>query len=237
VRLLWAVPLTPSLDDASPLLRLYDYPASPNCYKARLALAELGLDYDRVHVDIFGGDTLADDFAAKNPARTTPVLEVQDGEYLVESNAILLYLTEGTPLLPDDKRERAEVYRWLFFEQARVVPFIGGLRFRLRTGRAASDSEDVRRQTRIGMAIAAMLDEHLEDREYFVANRYTVADLCLYGYMHAAGDAGIELASYPRLEAWLDRVRGRPGHVADLEGFPANARPGSSKSIYDLFEI
>jgi glutathione S-transferase len=218
-------------------LRLYDYPASPNCYKVRLALAELGLDYERVHVDIFGGDTLTDDFGTKNPARTTPVLEVRDGEYLVESNAILLYLTEGTDLLPDDRAERAEVYRWLFFEQARVVPFIGGLRFRLLTGRATKDSEVVRRENRVAMAIAAMLAQHLQERDYFVSDRYTVADLCLYGYMHAAGDAGIDMASFPSLEPWFERVRSRPGHVADLEGFPANARPGSSKSIYDLFGI
>jgi glutathione S-transferase len=218
-------------------MRLHDYAASPNCYKVRLALAELDIEYERVPVDIFGGDTLTEDFAAKNPARTTPVLETAEGEYLPESNAILLYLAEGTELLPEERAERAEVYRWLFFEQARVVPFIGGLRFRLRTGRAAADSEDVRRQRRIAASLTAMLDEHLEGRDYFVGGSFTVADLSLYGYVHAAADAGIDLGSYPRLAAWLERVRRRPRHVADLTGFPANSRPGKSRSIYDLFGI
>lgn len=96
-------------------MRLYDYPASPNCYKVRLALAELDIEYVRVHVDIFGGDTLTEEYAAMNPARDTPVLELGDGERLVESNAILLYLTDGTELLPDDRLQRAQVHRWMFY--------------------------------------------------------------------------------------------------------------------------
>jgi glutathione S-transferase len=215
-------------------LRLYDYAASPNCYKVRLALAELGLEYERVPVDIFGGDTLTEDFASKNPARTTPVLELAEGAYLVESNAILLYLTEGTDLLPEDKTARAHVYSWLFFEQARIVPVIGALRLRLRTGRASLESDSARRQRRMGVGLTAILADHLGERDYLVGDRYTVADLALYGYMHAAGDAGIELKRFPPIEAWLDRVCQRPGHVADLAGFPANSHPGKSQSIYDL---
>jgi glutathione S-transferase len=216
-------------------MRLHDYAASPNCYKVRLALAELDIEYERVPVDIFGGDTLTEDFAAKNPALTTPVLELDDGEYLPESNAILLYLTEGTELLPEEKTARAQVYRWLFFEQARIVPIIGGLRFRLGTGRASADSDGTRQQRRMGVGLTATLAQHLEHRDYLVADRYTVADLGLYGYMHVAGDAGIDTGRFPRLEAWFERVCERPGHVADLAGFPENSRPGKSRSIYDLF--
>jgi glutathione S-transferase len=215
-------------------LRLYDYAASPNCYKARLALAELDVDYERVPVDIFGGDTLAEEFGEKNPARTTPVLEPADGEYLPESNAILLYLTEGTELLPEGRTDRAQIHRWLFFEQSRIVPIIGGLRFRLGTGRASLDDDGPRRERRMGVGLTALLSQHLENREYFAADRFTVADLCLYGYMHAAGDAGIDTARFPPLEAWFERVRGRPRHVADLAGFPENSRPGKSQSVYDL---
>ena len=111
-------------------LRLYDYGASCNCYKARLLLAQLGLEYERVPVDIFAGDTLTDEFAAMNPARTTPVLESDDG-FLPESNAILVYLASGTSFLPADPFELAQVVRWLLYEQTDVVPAIGGLRFRL----------------------------------------------------------------------------------------------------------
>ena len=185
-------------------------------------------------MDIFGGDTLTEDFAAKNPARATPVLELSDGEYLPESNAILLYLTEGTELLPQERAERAQVHRWLFFEQARIVPIIGALRFRLGTGRASLDDEGARAQRRMGVGLTALLAQHLEGRDYLVGGRFTVADLCLYGYMHAAGDAGIDTGRFPALEAWFGRVRGRSRHVADLAGFPENSRPGKSQSVYDL---
>jgi glutathione S-transferase len=215
-------------------LRLFDYPGSPNCYKARLALAELGLDYERVPIDIFGGDTLNAEFAAKSPGLTTPVLEIDDGEYLPESNAILLYLTEGTELLPADDVERAHVYRWMFFEQSRVVLTIGGLRFNLGTGRTELDSDEGQQQLRLATGVAGILEGHLQTRDWFVGERFTVADICLYGYTHAAGAAGIDLAAFPRVSAWLERVRARPRHVADLAGFPDNAKVGRSKSVYDL---
>jgi glutathione S-transferase len=112
-------------------LRLYDYAASCNCYKVRLLLAHLGIQYERIPIDIFAGVTLTDDYARMNPMRTTPVLETADGRYLVESNAILLYLAWETAYLPDDSFELAEVARWLIYEQTDVIPMIGGLRFRL----------------------------------------------------------------------------------------------------------
>jgi glutathione S-transferase len=115
-------------------MRLHDYPSSGNCHKVRLALAQLAIPYERVAVDIFDGGTLTDDFGRLNPARTTPVLETDDGDVLVESNAILVYLAEGSELLPDNRVERAHVLRWLFYEQAEIVPSIGGLRVRFATG-------------------------------------------------------------------------------------------------------
>src|ERR671937_1749335 len=116
-------------------MRLYDYAASANCFKARLLLAQLGRPYERVPIDIFGGDTLTDSFAAINPARSTPVLETDDGRFLQESNAILWYLAHGTDFLADDAFERAHVLKWLILEQTDVMPGIGGLRFPLLTGR------------------------------------------------------------------------------------------------------
>src|SRR5204862_2113254 len=116
-------------------MKLYAYPASANCLKVRILLAQLGLAHDRVEVDVFDGDTLTDEFARLNPHRSTPVLELPDGRALIESNAILWYLAAGTPLLPEDPFEQAEVCRWLIYEQSDVVPGIGGLRFRLVNGR------------------------------------------------------------------------------------------------------
>jgi glutathione S-transferase len=215
-------------------VRLYDYPASPNCYKVRLALAELGIEYERVHVDIFGGDTLTDEYGAVNPARNTPVLELDDGARLIESNAILLYLAEGTDLLPEDSLERAEVHRWMFYEQARIVPSIGWLRVRL--ARTATDpgDESVRRERRECVAAAALVDQHLQGREFAVGAGYTVADICLYGYLQAAGETGVDTARLPGLEAWFGRVRDRPRHVADLQPLPENVRVGKGQSVYDF---
>jgi glutathione S-transferase len=210
-------------------VKLYDYAASANCYKVRLLLAQLGLGYERVPVDIFAGDTLTDDYARINPARTTPVLEEPAGTFLQESNAILLELARGTPFLPDDP----QVHRWLFYEQADVVPTMGGLRFRLITGRLSPDDEDAVRRREASDEVLRLLDAHLTTREFFVDGSYSVADIGMYGYVHVAGEAGLGLEPYPALRAWLGRVQAQPGYMNDLEPYPPNARAGVSRSIYD----
>jgi glutathione S-transferase len=214
-------------------MRLYDYAPSGNCYKVRLALAHLGLDYERVPVDIFAGDTLTPDYARRNPALTTPVLEYEPGRYLPESAAILLFLTEGTPLLPTAKDERAQVHRWLFFEQSSIVPMLALLRFRVLTGRLDADAPEAEQGARIVGALLATLNAHLAERAFFVDD-FTVADIALYGYVHVAGDVGVDPSGFAHLDGWLARVRDQPRHVADLEPYPDNARPGESRSRYDL---
>jgi glutathione S-transferase len=210
-------------------VRLYDYAASPNCYKVRLLLAQLGIDYERVPTDIFGGDTLTDEYGEINPSRRTPVLETDEGQHLPESGAILLHLAEGTPLMPDDPEQRAQVYRWLFFEQSAVVPTIGGLRFLAGTGRM--DAESVPK----GQSVQALkvLETHLSEHDFLVGDSYTLADLALFGYVHTAEDWGIEMERFPAVQRWLDRVREQPGFMNDLEDFPGNAQMGASQSIYD----
>jgi glutathione S-transferase len=210
-------------------VRLYDYAASPNCYKARLLLAQLDIDYERVPIDIFGGDTLADDYAQVNPARRVPVLEPEPERFIPESGAILLYLAEGSELLPDDPVERAQVHRWLFFEQTQIYPTAGGLRFLVGTGRV--NAEDAPK----GLAVQALklLDEHLEGNDFLLGGRYTLADLALYAYTHCADEGGLEMDRFPAIQRWLDRVQEQPGHMNDLEGFPENAKAGASRSIYD----
>jgi glutathione S-transferase len=210
-------------------MKLYDYAASANCYKVRLLLAHLGREYDRVPVDIFGGDTLTDEYAAVNPARTTPVLEDPPGTFLQESNAILLHLARGTPFMPDD----SQVYRWLFYEQADVVPTMGGLRFRLITGRLAAADPEAQRRRDGSYEVLELLNTHLASRDFFVGETYSVADIGIYGYVHVAGEARLDLAPYESLRAWLARVQEQPGYMNDLEPYPANARAGASRSIYD----
>jgi glutathione S-transferase len=214
------------------LPRLYDYPASGNCYKVRLLLAQLGLRYERVPVDIFNGETLTDWYASINPMRTTPVLETLDGHLIPESNAILVYLAQGTRLLPREPLELAEVIRWLIVEQTDVVPMIGGLRFRLLTGRLGPKDPDAMRRHQAGTEILAMLDRHLAVTEFFVGGRYTIADIGIYGYVHVAEQAEFALEPYRELRAWLDRVRRQPGYMDDLRPYGGNATPGAGRSIY-----
>jgi glutathione S-transferase len=210
-------------------MKLYDYAASANCYKVRLLLAQLGREYERVPVDIFGGDTLTDEYAAINPARTTPVLEDPPGTFLQESNAILLHLARGSAFLADDP----QVYRWLFFEQADVVPTMGGLRFRLITGRLSPDDAEALRRREASYEVLALLDSELAQRDFLVGDAYSVADIGIYGYAHVADEAGLDLDPYESLRAWLARVQAQPGYVNDLEPYPPNARAGASRSIYD----
>lgn len=216
-----------------PDLRLYDYPASANCFKVRLLLAQLGRPYERVPIDIFDGHTLTDEYARINPLRSTPVLELASGRYLIESNAILVYLADGTPLLPAGALERAEVVRWLIYEQTDVMPATGGLRFRLQTGRLGRDHADAVRRRKAGEEVLGILDDHLTGRNFLVGDVYTIADIALYAYLHVAHEAGYELERRPALRRWLRRVTERPGYVGDLQPYPANARAGAGRSIYD----
>ncbi len=213
-------------------LRLYDYVASANCFKVRLLLAQLGLEYERVPIDIFDGHTLTDEFARLNPLRSTPVLELEDGRALIESNAILWYLASGTAFLPGDPVGQAQVCRWLIYEQSDVMPMIGGLRFRLITGRLAEGSEEARRRRAGAHQALRLIDEHLATTPFLVADRYTIADIAVYAYAHVAAEAMVETAAYPSFRAWLGRVEGTPGFMNDLEPYPANASVRAGRSIY-----
>jgi glutathione S-transferase len=213
-------------------LRLYDYAASGNCYKVRLLLAQLGRSYERVPIDIFAGGTLTDEYAAVNPMRSTPVLETDDGRRLRESGAILLYLARATPYLPDDPFELAQVASWLIYEQTDVMPFIGGLRFRLMTGRLLpSDAEAIRRRD-AALEVLSHLEAHLSEHGFFVGGRYTIADIAIYGYTHVAHDAGLDLSHLTSVNRWLRRVEEQPGYTADLEPYPENAAKGAGRSLY-----
>ena len=206
-------------------MRLYDYAGSGNCYKVRLLLALLGREYERVPVDIFAGETLTDAFAALNPVRETPVLELESGEVITQSPAILWFLAEDTPFLPGDRVGRAHVLQWLAFEQERVMGGVGGPRFRRLTGRPPIEG-----RLAIGKQALALLDAHLRDRDWLAGERCTIADVAVFGYGHVATDAG--LAPGPHVLAWMERLRALPGFVADLEPYGENARPGAGRSIY-----
>jgi glutathione S-transferase len=214
-------------------LRLHDYRASANCYKVRLLLAQLGRPYERVPVDIFGGDTLTDEYARVNPLRQTPVLERDGAEPISESNAILVHLAEGTEFLPEEASDRAQAFRWLFFEQAEVIPGIAGLRFRLVTERIRPDGREAEWRRSVGHTALSVLDDRLEKSDYLAGSSYSIADISLYAYVHVAPEAGLELSDYPAIREWIARVEGTRGFMNDLEPYPSNAWPGESRSIYD----
>jgi glutathione S-transferase len=215
------------------VMRLYDYPASCNCYKVRLLLAQLELPYERVNVDIFNGETLTDEFARMNPARTTPVLEIEHGRYLPESNAILAYLGSGSDYLPEDPYERAQVMRWLIYEQTDIVPMIAGLRFRLLVGRLKPSDPAAQRRHAGALDVLSLLERHLHGQAFFVAGRYTIADIAIFGYTHRSHEAGIDLSPYPNVRDWIARVGRQPRFIEDVEPYGANAAPGAGHSIYD----
>jgi glutathione S-transferase len=214
-------------------MRLHDYAASGNCFKVRLLLALLGVSYERVAVDIFGGDTLTEQFGRLNPLRETPVLELADGRVLTQSNAILWYLAAGTPWLPDDPFAQAEVAMWTAFEQERVMGGIGGARFRIVTGRAEATDPAMQSRLATGREALDRLGAVLSERDWLVGDGPTIADISVYAYTHVAGDAGLGLGGWPAVDAWCERIRSLPGYAGELAPYPANARPGAGRSIYD----
>ncbi|MCP3101186.1 glutathione S-transferase family protein [Myxococcus sp. K15C18031901] len=204
--------------------RLYDHAPSANGYKVRLLLSWSGTPFTLVPVDIFAGESHTEHFLQhKNPDGRIPVLEPEPGRFLAESNAILLFLAEGTPLLPQDAFERARVHQWLFFEQNTVEPNVGTARFWKLTGRARLHPEAFALRVEAGRRALTTLERHLERHTFLVGERPTVADIGLYAYVHVAPDAGISLEPFPHVVAWLARVKALPGHIGPLAPYAANA--------------
>ncbi|WP_274426624.1 glutathione S-transferase family protein [Chelativorans sp. YIM 93263] len=199
-------------------MKLYGMTDSGNCYKPRLLLAKLGTAYTNVETSSRDGTTRQSDFLNKNPIGKVPVLELDDGRFLAESNAILLYLAEGTRFLPDDRYERALVYQWLFFEQYSHEPNIA-VRRALRTYPERAElatPEKLAATFEGGNAALSVMDRQLSQTPFLVGDTLTVADIALYAYTHDADLGGFDLTGYPSILAWLGRVEADPGHVPML---------------------
>ena len=206
-------------------MKLYDHPASPNCMKARIALRQLEIPFERVTVDLFLRETRTPEHMARNPDGRVPVLELDSGETIPESGAILLYLAEGTRLLPDDALARARVHQWLFFEQNQIEAQLAVARFIVLTGRSERAPELVEWLRTRGRGSLASLSRGLADERPFIAgDDYTVADIALYAYVHCAQDAGVDPREHAMIGEWLDRVEATPLFENDLEPFPPHAR-------------
>jgi glutathione S-transferase len=197
------------------MYNLYSMQRSGNSYKVRLALALLNAPYRAIEIDILRGESRTPEFLAKNPSGQVPLLEVGEGRYLAESNAILWYVAGGTPLAPESRVERAEALQWMFFEQHALEPNIGAAYFWLALVKGGRDLQTHALEDWMerGYAALQVMDNHLKTNDYFAAGQFTVADIALYGYTHVAGEGGFNLDNFPHVTAWLARVAAQPGHV------------------------
>jgi glutathione S-transferase len=200
------------------VLRLYDHLFSGNGYKVRLLLHQLDIPYERVELDIERGETRTPEFLALNRNGRVPLLVLDDGTTLAESNAIQCYLADGTPLLPEGRLERARVLQWMFFEQYSHEPYIAVVRHWCHTGEADAKPEETAVRRARGYEALDVMERHLAGRDGFAADRDSVADITLYAYTHVADGGGFDLARFPQLGAWLDRVRAQPRHIPITQG-------------------
>lgn len=199
-------------------MKLYAMTDSGNCYKVRLLLAKLGIPFEHVETSSRDGTTRRPEFLAKNPNGKVPLLELDDGRFLSESNAILLYLAGGTRFLPNDRYERALVHQWLFFEQYSHEPFIAVRRALLMYPERAAQATPERLAATLegGNRALGVMEQQLKSKPFLVDSAMTVADIALYAYTHDAHNGGFDLGAFPAVSAWLARVEGDPGHVPML---------------------
>jgi glutathione S-transferase len=195
-------------------MTLYDYLDSGNGYKIRLLLEQLGKSYRWIELDILANGTRTPDFLAKNPNGRIPTLELDDGTCLAESNAILWYLAEASPFVPDHRLGRAQVLQWMFFEQYSHEPYVATSRFIIKhlppTSPRHAELPD--RMTR-GRAALGVMETHLSRHDFFVAETYSIADIALYAYTHVAHEANFDLTPYPAVLAWIGRVAAQPRYL------------------------
>jgi glutathione S-transferase len=195
---------------------LHQMHVSGNCYKVRLTARQLGIAITLREYGLHDGSTRVPEFLAKNPNGRVPLLETEDGRYLAESGAIISFLADGTHLIPDAKWDRAQMLQWMFFEQYSHEPYIAVARFWLKF----APKEELEKKKHLvpewhdkGNAALGVMETHLKTHDWFAGNRYSIADIALYGYTHSAADGGFDLARYPAISHWLKRVTEQKDHV------------------------
>ena len=193
---------------------LYNSAVSGNCYKVRLLLAHLALEYETVDVSVVERSNRAELLGDLNPALRVPTLVLDDGRPLAESNAILWYLGDGTEYVPEGRYERAQVLQWQFFEQYQHEPYIAVVRFWLAySGTPEAFADQVPAKMKGGYAALDAMERHLAAREFLVGGGYSIADISLYAYTHVAHEGGFDLDRYPAIRSWLESVASQPRHV------------------------
>ena len=196
---------------------LHEYSASGNCYKVRLTAAHVGVPLERREYDILRGETRTPEFLANvNANGRIPVLQIGD-RFISESNAACFYLADGSSLVPTDKFDRADMLRWMFFEQYNHEPNIATIRFWLAyvglEALTGLQREQIGPKRKAGNEALKLMDEHLTEREWLVGDSITLADICLFAYTHVADEGGFDLDLYPGVIAWMERIMLHPKHV------------------------
>lgn len=202
------------------MLTLFDYPPSQNAWKIRQLLQHLDLPYRQVFVSIFEGEGQTEDYRRISPTGTVPAIQLEDGRVLAESNAILMYLADGTPYLPDDTFGRAKVQQWLHFEQERVESLIGALRHWTLTGKLGRRPATlVEGKRKAAARTLDILDRELATRPFMAGELYTIADISLFAYASRATEAGLSLDAHAAVRAWMARVESQPGFLAEMHPY------------------
>ena len=193
-------------------IELYGDSISGNCYKLQLACAQLDIDYTWHEIDILAGGSRTEEFLAMNPNGRVPLMALPDGRYLSESNAILCYLADDSALDGDDRFERANVLRWMFFEQYSHEPYIATSRFIIQyLGRPEEREGDLESRRGGGYMALDVMEQELTDNDFVANDKYSIADIALYAYTHVADEGGFDLGNYPQIRAWLERVEMQDG--------------------------
>lgn len=196
------------------MLKIYGDKISGNCYKVALLCSFLGLDFEWKHVNVLKGETRTDEFRAMNPNQKIPVVVLDNGESLWESNAILNYLAVETDYLPSDSLDRARVLQWQFFEQYSHEPYIAVARFINKyLGLPGARREEFLAKQKGGNKALALMDKHLSEQDYFVGSDLTIADISLFAYTHVAHEGGFDLGLYPNIQDWISRIKAKPKFI------------------------
>jgi glutathione S-transferase len=177
-------------------------------------MALLDIEHEWIVLNILDGETQTDTFKSKNPNAKIPVLELHDGSFLSESNAILNFLADGTSYLPGDRLLRARVLQWQFFEQYSHEPYIAVARFIEKfLGMPAERLQEYHDKQKGGHKALQIMEQQLEKSRYLVEDHYTIADISLYAYTHCADEGGFDVSQYAAISAWLERIAANPKHV------------------------
>lgn len=195
-------------------LKLYGDSRSGNCYKIQLLCAEMDIEYDWQEVDILSGDTRTAEFLQMNPNGRIPLLELPDGKYLAESNAILCYLADGSEFLASDAWSRAIILQWMFFEQYSHEPYIATSRFIIQyLGNPAAKQIDLEQKRGGGVSALSIMEQQLGEHDYVCGDAFNIADIALFAYTHVANEGGFDLDDFPSIRNWIERIESRPQHI------------------------